>query len=161
MNEVKKAGQFFLEGFNCSQSVFTAFCDRFGMDEETAKRVSAGLGGGVGRMREVCGAVSAAAMVLGSVVSAVEGDDAQSKKKNYELVREFSERFKERHGGTVICREMLELDISMENTAMPEDRTAEYYKKRPCLKAVEDAADILVQLIEENKKTEYKRRQVK
>lgn len=151
MNEVKKAGQFFLEGFNCSQSVFTAFCDRFGMDEETAKRVSAGLGGGVGRMREVCGAVSAAAMVLGSVVSAVEGDDAQSKKKNYELVREFSERFKERHGGTVICREMLELDIPMENTAMPEDRTAEYYKKRPCLKAVEDAADILVQLIEENK----------
>lgn len=152
MNEVKKAGQFFLEGFNCSQSVFTAFCDRFGMDEETAKRVSAGLGGGVGRMREVCGAVSAAAMVLGSVVSAVEGNDAQSKMKNYELVREFSERFKERHGGTVICREMLELDIPMENTAMPEDRTAEYYKKRPCLKAVEDAADILVQLIEENKK---------
>ncbi|MBQ6601710.1 MAG: C_GCAxxG_C_C family protein [Clostridia bacterium] len=151
MDEIKKAGQFFLEGFNCSQSVFTAFCDRFGMDEETAKRVSAGLGGGVGRMREVCGAVSAAAMVLGSVVSAVEGDDAQSKMKNYELVREFSERFRERHGGTVICREMLKLDIPMEKTAMPEDRTAEYYKKRPCLKAVEDAADILVQLIEENK----------
>ena len=79
MNRVQKAAELFLEGFNCSQSVFTAFCDRFGMDEETAKRVSAGLGGGVGRMREVCGAVSGAAMVLGSVVSATEGDDKESK----------------------------------------------------------------------------------
>lgn len=154
MKEIERAGELFLEGYNCSQSVFTAFCDRFGMDEETAKKVSAGLGGGVGRMREVCGAVSGAAMVLGSVASATSGDDAQSKAKNYELVREFSERFKERHGGTVICREMLKLDIPMENTAMPENRTAEYYKNRPCLKAVEDAAEILCQIIKEYEKGE-------
>lgn len=154
MSEVERAGELFLEGFNCSQSVFTAFCHRFNMDEETAKRVSAGLGGGVGRMREVCGAVSGAAMVLGSVASAVEGDDKDSKAKNYELVREFSERFKQRHGGTVICREMLKMKILMENTAMPENRTAEYYKNRPCLKAVEDAAEILVNIIEEFEKGE-------
>ena len=154
MKEVERAGELFLEGFNCSQAVFTAFCHRFGMDEETAKRVSAGLGGGVGRMREVCGAVSGAAMVLGSLAAAVEGDDKENKAKNYELVREFSERFKQRHGGTVICREMLKLDIPMENTAMPEDRTAEYYKKRPCLKAVEDAADILKDIIDEYEKGE-------
>ena len=154
MNRVQKAAELFLEGFNCSQSVFTAFCDRFGMDEETAKRVSAGLGGGVGRMREVCGAVSGAAMVLGSVVSATEGDDKESKAKNYELVREFTQRFKERHGGTVICREMLKLNVPMENTAMPENRTAEYYKNRPCLRGVEDAADILSQIIEEYEKGE-------
>ncbi len=154
MSEVERAGELFLEGFNCSQSVFTAFCHRFNMDEETAKRVSAGLGGGVGRMREVCGAVSGAAMVLGSVASAVEGDDKDSKAKNYELVREFSERFKQRHGGTVICREMLKMKIMMENTAMPENRTAEYYKNRPCLKAVEDAAEILVNIIEEFEKGE-------
>ncbi len=154
MNRVEKAGELFLEGFNCSQSVFAAFCDRFGMDEETAKRVSAGLGGGVGRMREVCGAVSGAAMVLGSVASAVNGDDKESKAKNYELVREFAERFRERHGGTVICREMLKLNIPMENTAMPENRTAEYYKNRPCLKAVEDAAEILTQIIKEYEKGE-------
>lgn len=152
MNEIERAGELFLEGFNCSQAVFTAFCHRFGMDEETAKRVSAGLGGGVGRMREVCGAVSGAALVLGSVASATEGYDKENKAKNYELVREFSERFKERHGGTVICREMLKLNIPMENTAMPENRTAEYYKNRPCLKAVEDAAEILIQIIKEQEK---------
>ena len=154
MNEIERAGELFLEGFNCSQSVFTAFCHRFGMDEETAKKASAGLGGGVGRMREVCGAVSGAAMVLGSVASATSGDDADGKTKNYELVREFSERFKKRHGGTVICREMLKLNIPMENTAIPENRTAEYYKNRPCLKAVEDAAEILCQIIKEYEKGE-------
>lgn len=154
MNRVDKAAELFLEGFNCSQSVFAAFCDRFGMDEETAKRVSAGLGGGVGRMREVCGAVSGAAMVLGSIASATEGDDKESKAKNYELVREFAEHFKQRHGGTVICREMLKLNVPMENSVMPESRTAEYYKNRPCLKAVEDAADILTQMIKEYEKGE-------
>ena len=152
MNEIEKAAELFLEGFNCSQSVFTAFCHRFGMDEDTAKRVSAGLGGGVGRMREVCGAVSGAAMVLGSLACATRGDDKQGKAENYALVREFTERFKQRHGGTVICREMLKLDIPMENTAMPENRTAEYYKSRPCLRAVEDAADILTQMIKEYEK---------
>lgn len=151
MNEVERAGQLFLEGYNCSQSVFTAFCQRFGIDEETAKRISAGLGGGVGRMREVCGAVSGAAMVLGSVASAVSGDDKESKAKNYELVRRFAEEFKKRHGDTIICREMLRLNIPMENTAMPENRTAEYYKNRPCLKAVEDAAEIVLKIIEGEK----------
>lgn len=151
MNEVERAGQLFLEGYNCSQSVFTAFCHRFGIDEETAKRISAGLGGGVGRMREVCGAVSGAAMVLGSVASAVSGDDKESKAKNYELVRRFAEEFKKRHGDTIICREMLKLNIPMENTAMPENRTAEYYKNRPCLKAVEDAAEIVLKIIEGEK----------
>ena len=154
MKEVDRAGELFLEGFNCSQSVFTAFCHRFNMDEETAKRVSAGLGGGVGRMREVCGAVTGAAMVLGSVAAAVNGDDKENKAKNYELVREFSQRFKERHGGTVICREMLKLNVPMENTAMPENRTTEYYKNRPCLKAVEDAAEILTEIIKEYEKGE-------
>lgn len=154
MNEIERAGELFLEGYNCAQSVFTAFCHRFDMDEETAKKVSAGLGGGVGRMREVCGAVSGAAMVIGSLVAAVDGNDSESKAKNYELVREFAERFKERHGGTVICREMLKLNIPMEHTAMPENRTAEYYKNRPCLKAVEDAAEILKNIIKEFEKGE-------
>ncbi|MGN0447395.1 MAG: C-GCAxxG-C-C family protein [Acutalibacteraceae bacterium] len=150
MDEVKRAAELFLEGYNCSQSVFTAFCHRFNMDEGTALKVSAGLGGGVGRMREVCGAVTGAAMVLGSLTCAESGDDNGGKMKNYELVREFSERFKARHGDTIICREMLKLSVPMENTAMPEGRTAEYYKNRPCLRAVENAADILKQMIKEN-----------
>lgn len=147
MTAKEKARSYFLEGFNCSQSVFCAFSDRFGIDEETAKKIAAGLGGGVGRMREVCGAVSASAMVLGSVCAPVDGSDTESKMKNYELVREFSERFLQRHS-SVVCREMLRLDVKMENTAKPDDRTAEYYKKRPCLKVVEDAAEILEDMLE-------------
>ena len=154
MKEIERAGELFLEGYNCAQSVFTAFCDRFGMDEETAKRVSAGLGGGVGRMREVCGAVSGAAMVLGSLACASSGDDTAGKAKNYELVREFAERFKARCGGTVVCRELLKLGVQMENTAVPEIRTADYYKNRPCLMLVEVAAEILCQMIKEYERGE-------
>ena len=156
MNEVKRAGELFLEGYNCAQSVFTAFSHRFNMDEETAKRISAGLGGGVGRMREICGAVSGAAMVLGSIVAPVNGDDAESKAENYALVREFAERFKQRYSNTVICREILKLDVPMEKTAVPESRTAEYYKNRPCLKVVEVAAEIVKKMIEEHETGEQK-----
>ncbi len=148
MTGKEKARDYFLQGFNCSQSVFCAFADRFGIDEETAKKIAAGLGGGVGRMREVCGAVSASAMVLGSICAPTEGSDEDSKKKNYELVREFSERFTEMHS-SVVCRDLLKMSVKMENTAKPDDRTAEYYRKRPCLKVVEDAAEILEEMLKE------------
>jgi C_GCAxxG_C_C family probable redox protein len=98
MDEKQKAGELFLEGFNCAQAVFTAFSHRFGIDEDTAKRISAGLGGGVGRNREVCGAVSGAAMAIGSIKAATQGEDAKGKQENYELVREFCEKFKEIFG---------------------------------------------------------------
>lgn len=150
MSEKVKAVELFKEGYNCSQSVFTAFAHRFGIDEETALRISAGLGGGIGRMREVCGAVSGAAMVIGSIASATEGKDDENKQKNYELVREFAERFKDENG-SIICRELLGLDVKMEESTKPESRTAEYYKKRPCVELVECAAVILEELIKENK----------
>ena len=150
MNEKERAIELFQQGYNCSQSVFTAFADRFDIDEDTAKKISAGLGGGVGRMREVCGAVSGAAMVIGSICSATDGKDSDSKQKNYELVREFADRFTKRNG-TVICRELLGLEVQMEKSPKPENRTAEYYKKRPCVELVGDAAEILAELIEENK----------
>ena len=149
MNEKERAVELFKEGFNCSQSVFVAFSHRFGIDEETAKKVSAGLGGGLGRMREVCGAVSGAAMVIGSITAAIDGKDSDSKQKNYELVREFVERFTKRNG-SIICRELLGLDVKMEKSAQPEKRTAEYYKKRPCVELVSDAVEILTELIKEN-----------
>jgi C_GCAxxG_C_C family probable redox protein len=149
MSEKDRAVEFFKEGFNCSQSVFTAFAYRFGMDEETALKVSAGLGGGLGRMREVCGAVSGGAMVIGSICSATEGKDGDSKQKNYELVREFAEKFA-KENGSIICRELLELDVKMEESAKPEERTAQYYKKRPCVELVECAARIIEEMIKEN-----------
>ena len=150
MNEKERAIELFQQGYNCSQSVFTAFADRFDIDEDTAKKISAGLGGGVGRMREVCGAVSGGAMVIGSICSATDGKDSDSKQKNYELVREFADRFTKRNG-SVICRELLGLEVQMEKSPKPEKRTAEYYKKRPCVELVGDAAEILAELIEENK----------
>ena len=149
MNEKDRAIELFKEGYNCSQSVFTAFAHRFDIDEDTAKKISAGLGGGLGRMREVCGAVSGAAMVIGSICSATDGADGENKQKNYELVREFADRFTERNG-SIICRELLGLEVKMEKSAEPEKRTAEYYKKRPCVELVGDAAEILAELIEEN-----------
>lgn len=150
MTEKERAMELFIEGYNCSQSVFTAFSHRFGIDEETAKKISAGLGGGVGRQREVCGAVSGAAMVLGSVASAKDGSDSEGKQKNYELVTEFCNRFKEKHG-TIICRELLKNAKVINNGTVPDERTAHYYKNRPCLRLVEDAAEILSQMLEENK----------
>ena len=150
MNEKEKAIALFKEGFNCSQSVFIAFSHRFGIDEDTAKKISAGLGGGMGRMREVCGAVSGASLVIGSIASATDGKDSENKQKNYELVREFAKRFTERNG-SIICRELLGLDVKMEKSAQPESRTTEYYKKRPCVELVGDAVEILAELIEENK----------
>ena len=146
MNEKQRASELFLEGFNCSQAVFTAFSHRFGIDEDTAKRISAGLGGGVGRSREVCGAVSGAAMVIGSIAAATKGDDAQSKKENYELVQQFCEKFKELHG-SIVCREILKKPPTLKESATPDERTAEYYRKRPCLRVVEDAAGIVAQMI--------------
>lgn len=148
MTKKDRALELFMEGFNCSQSVFTAFADRFGIDEDTAKRISAGLGGGVGRQREVCGAVSGAVMVLGSVKAAVDGDDAKGKKENYELVREFCDLFGERHGGSIICREMLKIQAEKKESSTPDERNASYYASRPCAKAVYDAAEILEELIE-------------
>lgn len=148
MSERERAVELFKEGFNCSQSVFTAFAHRFGIDEDTAKKISAGLGGGIGRLREVCGAVCGGAMVIGSLISATEGHDAETKQKNYELVQEFAKRFTAENG-TIICRELLGLDEANEKSPKPESRTAEYYKKRPCVELVECAAAILEDMIKE------------
>lgn len=143
----EKALGLFMEGYNCSQSVFMAFADLFGISEDAAKKISAGLGGGVGRQREVCGAVSGAAMVIGSIKAAENGDDNEGKKANYELVREFCDEFKERNDGTIICREMLEIADEKKESATPDERNAKYYESRPCAKAVYDAAEILEEII--------------
>ena len=135
----EKAVRLFKEGYNCSQSVFTAFCDKFGMDEKTALRVSAGLGGGVGRMREVCGAVCGAAMVAGMKYGAIDGADRDSKSLTYKKVQEIAAIFKETNP-SIICHELLGLSSDAEKKPSAEQRTEEYYKKRPCVRIVEDAA---------------------
>ena len=127
-----RAVQLFMEGKNCSQAVFVAFATDLGMSEETALAVSVGLGGGVGRMREVCGAVSGSAMIVG--LKHPEFDKAQV----YEKVRLIADEFKKTNH-SIVCKELLGL-TQAEKSSIPEARTQEYYQKRPCVKIVEDAA---------------------
>lgn len=137
----EKAVELFKQGYNCSQSVFAAFSESYGMDQQTALRISSSFGGGMGRMREVCGAVSAMAMVAGMENGSADAGNQQAKKENYELVQRLAEEFKKQNG-SMICRELLGLD-KKELEAAPSLRTAEYYKKRPCVQLVEEAAGIL------------------
>lgn len=136
MNEerVKKAETLFTNGCNCAQAVFAAFADEFGMDEDLARRVSCGLGGGVGRMREVCGAVSAAAMVIGLRL----GPD---KMAAYPAIQDFCAKFKAACG-SIVCRDLLE-GTGATTGGAPEARTPDYYKKRPCVELVKLAASLL------------------
>jgi C_GCAxxG_C_C family probable redox protein len=137
------AKEYFLSGFNCSQSVFCAFTDDYGLDPEIAGRVACGLGGGVGRMREVCGAVGGAALVFGLEY----GDD---KMQTYAKVQEFCAEFK-RETGSIVCRELLEgVNVAAETGGAPEARTESYYRKRPCAELVALAAGILDKMLKRN-----------
>jgi len=141
----QKARNLFLMGYNCSQSVFCAFSDLTGMDEITALKVAQGLGGGVGRMRGVCGTVTGAALVIGLLFGTSEPKNNASKADVYKKVREFSEVFKQKEG-TIICAEHLKL-MEMEKSYEPENRTENYYSTRPCLRLVEEATEILDDMI--------------
>ncbi len=127
-----RAVELFMQGKNCSQAVFVAFATDLGLSEETALAVSIGLGGGVGRMREVCGAVSGSAMVVGLKYPEL------SKAEVYEKVRAIADEFKKTNH-SIVCKELLGL-TKPETSSAPEARTTEYYQKRPCVKIVEEAA---------------------
>lgn len=147
MKHSEKAKQLFLEGRNCAQAVFCAYCDVTGLDEEQALKLSSSFGGGMGRMREVCGAVSGIFMVCGLLWGYTSSDDDEEKKNHYALVQELAARFCEKNS-TIICRELLE-GIKTDTKPTPEQRTQEYYHARPCLKFVVDACDVLDQMIQE------------
>ena len=119
----------FLKGYNCSQSVVAAFAPQLGLTEETALRLSAGFGAGIGRMREVCGAFCGVVTVLSMVYA--DPADPKDKSRMYALVQEAAEQYRSRNGGgSIICRELLGL-ARPEGTPQAEARTPEYYKKRP------------------------------
>ena len=141
----KIAEELFRKGYNCSQSVLMAFGDITGLDEDTAAKIASSFGGGIGRMREVCGAVSGAAMVLGLVRGYSDPDDREAKKAHYALVRAFADRFRELNG-SIICRELL-AGVDTIPGGDPEARTHAYYKKRPCPDLVRQAAEILDEML--------------
>lgn len=143
-----KAGELFRSGYNCSQSVVTAFADMYGFTEEQALHMSASFGGGIGRMRMTCGAACGLFMLAGLEKCALEGKDRESKAANYALVQQLAEEFKRRNG-SLICAELLGLK-KLEGTYMPEERTPQYYAKRPCPRMIEEAARIWVEHLEKH-----------
>ena len=147
-NHAEIAKQLFFKGYNCAQSVFCAFTDVTGYDIDTSARMASSFGGGLGRLRETCGAVSAAALILGIVKGYDDPDDYEAKKRHYALVREFADRFKEKNK-SIICRELLMVaNLNLESGGAPEQRSEEYYQKRPCPNLVYDAALILDEMIQ-------------
>lgn len=150
MNHVERAKKLFLDGCNCSQAVFLAFGDVTGMDEKTALKLSSSFGGGMGRMREVCGAVSGMFMVAGMLYGYDDTDSGSRKRDHYALIQEMANRFKERHG-SIVCRDLLK-SVKTEPGAAPTERTSKFYNERPCIGCVMDAADIMDEIIEEKSK---------
>lgn len=147
---VELARKLFNSGYNCSQSVFMAYSDVYNIDKDFAARLAAPLGGGMGRLREVCGAVSGAFLVAGQEFSAENPEDRDAKTKNYAVVQELAEEFK-KINGSIICRQLLGLAPDLKETHVPSERTAEYYKRRPCAEYVAIAARVVGEKINENR----------
>ena len=143
-----KACDLFAGGLNCAQSVFVAFCDVTGMDKENALKISSSFGGGMGRLREVCGTCSAMFMIVGLLYGLGEGYTFEDKAEHYKRVQELAAQFKEVHN-TIICRELLK-GLKVTSDPTPERRTEKYYKVRPCIKFVRTASEILDKYLEEH-----------
>lgn len=137
-----RAREAFYEGYNCCQAVVGAFAEDLGMDATEAMKFVEGMGGGMGRMRLTCGAVSAMALLAGLAKSTGLPGNLQKRGEIYALVRAMAEEF-EKKNGSVICAELLGTALPKDKSPVPEERTAEYYKKRPCPECIHDAGLII------------------
>lgn len=136
---IDRSQALFHAGYNCAQSVVVPFCDVIGMEEKTALRMASSFGGGVGRLREICGAVSGMALVLGLLYGDIDPEDDSTKGAHYERVQALANRFREMHG-TIICRDLLQ---TQDAAPTPDKRTKQYYETRPCAALVGDAVELL------------------
>jgi C_GCAxxG_C_C family probable redox protein len=152
MDREEKAKELFQEGYNCAQSVFGAFCDDMNLELKTALKLSSSFGGGMGRLREVCGAVSGMFMIAGVLFGYDDPKDQKIKAEHYARIQKLANEFLEQNK-SIICRELLGI-IGASNSPVPEARTAEYYAKRPCIDLVGDAAKIMENYIMEVKQNE-------
>ena len=137
----EKAANNFREGYNCAQSVLLAFANKVGLKEDEALKLASSFGGGMGRLREVCGAVSAMFMIAGILKGYTEPNNDIIKANHYKLIQDLAAEFKSKHG-TIICRELLGLEED-EFSPIPSARTKEYYKERPCEEFIKCAAEIV------------------
>ena len=141
MTRKEIAMQSFLNGYNCSQCMILAFEDMLTIDVNTALKMASPFGGGMGRLREVCGSVSGMFIVFGFLKGYSEPDDYDGKKALYAHIQELANRF-EKANGSIVCRDLLGLTVQHDSSA-PEKRTDAYYKKRPCAEMVGSATEIL------------------
>ena len=147
---VQRAVELFKQGYNCSQSVVAAYADLYGFTLEQALRMSSSFGGGIGRMRQTCGAACGMFMLVGLDCGAVDGADREGKSHNYAEVQRLAEEFR-KVNGSLICAELLGLkDHTPARNPQAEARTESYYKKRPCAKMVETAAILFANYLSEN-----------
>lgn len=145
---VARAVEYFMAGYGCSQSVVAAFSDLYGLDETMARRIAAGFGGGVGRMRMMCGAVSGLVMLVGLDCGQSEGSDREGKSACYKVVQELLAQ-SQTENGSLICAEILGLNGHQKaaSSYVASPRTAAYYKTRPCAAKVESAARIFAEYL--------------
>lgn len=143
--KAEMARQYFKDGYNCCQAVVLAFSDDLGIDKDTLLAIASSFGGGIGRLREVCGAVSGACIVAGIKFGYIDPGATSEKANHYALIQKIAKEF-EAINGSIICRVLTGLE---KGTHVPDDRTKEYYKKRPCDSLVYDAAEILDRIINE------------
>ena len=144
-SKAERATELFKQGYNCAQAVFAAFSEDLGMDFETALRLSSSFGGGMGRLREVCGAISGMFAVAGMKYGYTDPKDNKAKAAHYKLIQELAAKFRAENG-SIICRELLGLDAGPDHP-IPESRTDAYYKKRTCAELVGCAARIMEELV--------------
>lgn len=147
-NKASLAKSLFTKGYNCAQSVVGAFAEEIGVDRETAIRMSSSFGGGMGRLREVCGAVSGMFMVLGILYGYSDPCATEEKKELYKKVQLLAEEFSQKNK-SIICRDLLGIQEKKDNPT-PDARSDNYYKARPCVELVGDAAQILEDFINQN-----------
>lgn len=147
LSHKEKAMKLFEEGYNCCQSVVGAFAEETGLPLESVMKMASSFGGGMGRLREVCGAVSGMFFIVGIELGYSDPKDYQGKKEHYERIQKIAERFRTENG-SIVCRELLGLKPGPDKP-VPEMRTEEYYKKRPCKELIGFAAEILEQALEE------------
>ena len=148
IDHAELARQLFLQGYSCSQAVVCAFCDVTGLEMDASARMASSFGGGLARLREVCGTVSGAALVLGVVKGYSDPRDYAAKKAHYALVQAFAKRFREQNG-SIICRDLLR-GVDVTGGGVPEERTAEYYQKRPCPELAYRCAKLLEEMLAED-----------
>ncbi len=146
----ERAEQYFREGYNCAQAVVLSFSDVLGCDEKELLRIASSFGGGIGRLREVCGAFSGAVIVLGLLSGYDTPETGKVKADHYARIQTLAKLFEEANGGSIVCRELLHLDRRRDDPS-PSKRNGEFYKKRPCPEIIRNSADVLDRFLKDEK----------